>query len=206
MGRRSGTARDAASQPRNVGPVQHREGLTVSALKTEKQMGGFRWYVVQAKRGQEQIAHDRLAAQGFEVYLPVHQPKHRTLGDRPGEKPKARPFIPGYLFVAFDVTEPGWKRIYSTGGVKTLLGSSDGLNPVPHPIPNQWIEALQIRMAPAPEACTFTAGQPLLLVGRTTDFDVIFEQAVDAARVSVLLTLFGRETRQIVPLASVRER
>ena len=91
----------------------------------------LRWYCVQTMVGREQEARDRLAEQAFEVLLPLGA---RVMGNGIFIGPLFGP----YLFVRFDVTRPGWKRIGNTRGVKRLFGAE-----APTPIRDDVIEAVR---------------------------------------------------------------
>jgi len=181
----------------------------------ENQKGGFLWYVVITHVGQEKLAKYQLQRQGFEdVYLPMVPPP-ATSRTRNGVQPGPRPMIPRYLFVSVDLNKPGWRAILSTMGVHDVIMRGSGEAKRPSPIPNRFIEELQVRevnglviLPPrtkaekAKAACTYRRGDKLRYSGPTADYDLIFDEMVDGDRVAVLFNLLGRESRQIISLPS----
>lgn len=173
--------------------------------------GGFSWYLVIAKRGKETLARENLSRQGFEVYLPMHAP---TRPAREGAAPIPRPFLPGYLFVSVDLNSPGWRKVYSTFGVQTVYTTGSGDGARPRAIPNRWVEQLQERevnglvmMAPKEEAGDLgvEAGAPVHLAIGSASINALFVERVDAKRVAILVSLLGRESRQVVAIDDVEE-
>lgn len=179
----------------------------------DRQRGGFSWYLVIAKRGQERLAKQNLERQGFEVYLPMHAPPaHRGSGAL--SPPQPRPFLPGYLFVAVDLNTPGWRAIYSTFGVQRIYTTGSGDAARPRALPNRWIEQLQARerdglvcLAAKDEVrCAFKEGEPVKVRMATADLDAVFLEPVDAKRVAILISLLGRDSRQVVAKASLQSK
>jgi transcription antitermination factor NusG len=80
------------------------------------------WYVVWSEARAEKKVAERLAAGGFEVWLPTVQERHRW-SDR--WKTVTRPLFPGYLFAATGGL--GYVPLLKTPGVLTLV--KEGLKP-----------------------------------------------------------------------------
>lgn len=88
-----------------------------------------RWYVVQSKSKQEEVAFEHLKNQNYEVFLPQLTETKKLRGKMTTQ---ALPLFPSYLFVQFDVKRNKWRSIMGTRGVRSLLGlSSDNASPLP---------------------------------------------------------------------------
>ncbi|PZO07639.1 MAG: hypothetical protein DCF29_03830 [Alphaproteobacteria bacterium] len=180
----------------------------------QPKIGGYFWYLVIAKRGRERLAKENLERQGFEVYLPMHAPAMRTLSDKPGQAPAPRPFLPGYLFVAVDLDAPGWRKIYSTFGVHSIYTSGSGNAARPRALPNSWIEQLQMRevngliVMPGTDGVKskFERGAAVTYHGRSADIEAVFIEPVDVKRVAIIVSLLGRDSRQVVSVDAVAKR
>lgn len=98
-----------------------------------------KWYVVQVRYKQEQLAIDNLKAQGFVTYNPmVVEIKERKREN----KELLVPLFSGYMFVQLDCSKDKWRAVCSTKGVyKLLTASDDGCTP----LPKGFIAALQKR-------------------------------------------------------------
>jgi transcriptional antiterminator RfaH len=166
------------------------------------------WYLVIAHAGRERLARYHLAQQGYEVYLPMRAP---LTGNR---KAQPRPFLPRYLFVRVDLARPGWRSIYSTIGVRGILTTGAGEMARPKAISVELVDGIKERevdglviLAPKVEeaACPHKRGDKVHIpIGnRFGDLEAIFEERVDAQRAAILISLLGRDSRQIVPLASL---
>lgn len=160
-----------------------------------------RWYVVSTQPQKEERAREHLLRQGFDVYLPRWR-KRRSHARRIEWVPA--PLFPRYLFVDFDIEVTRWRAINSTFGVSHLV-CNDGL---PLPMPDGIVEDIRAREAasglieidPA-----FRKGQSVI-VGEGPFLDQIglFERMNDAERVTILLSLLGREVRVKVPTYAIR--
>jgi transcriptional antiterminator RfaH len=158
---------------------------------------GPAWYVVCAQAGRERTAREHLERQRYEVYLPM-----RLHLDRKGEL-VARPFFPRFMFVRLDLLAQPWRPILSTVGVRSMMMSGD------HPM---WIKAKHIDRLKAQEEggfiklCErpqmverFKEGQAVRLSGFGLDMlEATFSEPVDEARVAILVSLFGRDSRVVV--------
>lgn len=178
------------------------------ASQVSKMRGGFSWYAVVAHAGRERLAKYHLNRQGFDVYLPMRAP----LGvGRAGVAAEPRPMFPRYLFVSVDLNAPGWRSIYSTIGVASVLMTGTGETARPRPVPNALIERLQAREVDGlvvlderePETpCRHKAGDKGRIgIGRFADMDAVFIERVDKNRAALLVSLLGRDHRVVTHLA-----
>lgn len=180
----------------------------------KKEIEGHRWYLVLAKRGAERLAQQNLERQGFDAYLPMHAPGPLIPKAGKPTAPIPRPFLPGYLFVSVDLGSASWRKIFSTIGVRSIYMTGSGESARPRALPNSWIEQLQIRevngliVRPHQDQikCAYTNGQAISVRGRTADLSAVFLEPVDAKRVMILVSLFGRDSRQVVDEASIGPR
>jgi len=76
------------------------------------------WYVVMSKPRGEELAHQQLANQGFDVYLPLCA---RAVRRRDRHFTVVLPMFPRYLFVRPSHEEQGIGSIRSTVGVQQLV-------------------------------------------------------------------------------------
>jgi transcription antitermination factor NusG len=95
------------------------------------------WYVLWTRSNCEQLVNDRLAAKGFDVFLPTMNVWSR----RGGVRRLARvPMFSGYLFVHDTIDKVTYLEIVKTPGLVRLLGERwDQLDV----IPDREIEAVQ---------------------------------------------------------------
>ena len=181
------------------------------ASQVAKQRGGFSWYAVVTHAGKEKLAKYHLGRQGFETYLPMRAPMTRGLAASPSQP---RPMFPRWMFVSVDLNAPGWRSIYSTIGVSSVLTIGSGVEARPRPVENWVIERLQAReinglvVLDEPETpdrpCSHKAGDAVRIgVGRYADMDAIFEERVDKDRVALLVQLLGRAHRVVTQLAHI---
>lgn len=160
-----------------------------------------RWYVVNTQPQKEERAREHLNRQGFDVYLPRWR-KRRSHARRVEWVPA--PLFPRYLFVGFDIEITPWRAIHSTIGVSHLV-CSGGL---PLSMPSAVVEGIRDREAEGgliEIKPVFRKGQPII-VGEGAFLDQIglFERMNDDERVTILLSLLGREVRVKVPAHSIR--
>lgn len=158
---------------------------------------GYRWLCVHTIPGGEILALQSLRKLGLCTWLP----EHLSAGGR------ICPLFPRYLLVQADLGADVWRAIYRTPGVKTILGTH---HERPASLPAHALASLWRQCAangviyPAePPAKT----RPIVILPGT-----VLELAAgpfvartgvcewsERERVAILLTVFGREVRVIVP-------
>ncbi len=160
------------------------------------------WYAVYTQPRNEERAHEHLARQGFEVFLPRYL-KRRSHARRVTVAPA--PLFPRYLFVSFDASQQRWRAIRSTRGVIDLVSNGDTPVPVPEAVINE-IERRRDadgfvvlarhlglkRGMQDPDRCRAVCGR-----------EAIFEEQRDEDRVIALLSLMGREVLVQMPIRAV---
>jgi len=92
------------------------------------------WYALQTKPKHEKSVSALLDGKGYAQFLPLYQSWHRSAGRMRGV---LLPLFPGYVFCRFD----RFRRlpILTTPGVFSIVGTSNG----PEPIPNDEIAGIQ---------------------------------------------------------------
>ena len=90
---------------------------------------GTSWFLAQFKPNSHRIAERNLTQQGFQTFLPMQE---RTTQRRGKFITSLAPLFPGYLFVAFDTVQGGWRAVNSTYGISRLV--SLGKEPVAVPL------------------------------------------------------------------------
>lgn len=166
------------------------------------------WVVVACRQAQEVRARVELERQGFEVYLPMRLASIRRQGRyaNGARDLVARPFLPGYLFVRTSLALGDWRRIWSTFGVKSLLGSEERPTAV-----RDWVverireqeEGGFIKLGLVADAPAFARGERVQLHNLDLVEGLFLEQ-IDERRASILVSLLGRDSRVTVDLAKLR--
>lgn len=100
---------------------------------------GPRWYVVQSRPIQEEVAATHLERQGFPIFLPRIV---RSLGSPSRARRVLRPLFPRYLFVALDLEVDRWRPVRGTYGVSALVMDGDR----PRAVPPGLVEELRARV------------------------------------------------------------
>ena len=162
-----------------------------------------RWYVAYTRTGMERLAQGHLERQGFTTYLPRRRKERRH----------ARridsilvPLFPRYLFVAFDIEKDAWRSVNGTHGVSYLVGAGETVSAVPEGV----IEAIKTRetaegLIEIAEAPPFAPGEVVEITrGALVAQTGIFKCANDNQRVTLLLSLLGRDMEVNVPANTVR--
>ncbi len=161
-----------------------------------------RWYVVHTQPHHEGRAEMNLRRQGFSTYLPRYL-RRRSHARR--VETVARPLFPRYLFVALDMARDRWRSIHSTFGVSHIVQAGDA----PAPLPEGVVDEIRARETAEGYVALglppgVGPGSPVrLLDGLFLDCRGTLDRMVDAQRVTVLLTLLGRDVRVQVAAGSV---
>jgi transcription elongation factor/antiterminator RfaH len=162
-----------------------------------------RWYVAYTRIGMERIAQGHLENQGFTTYLPRRRRERRHA--RKVDSVLV-PFFPGYLFVAFDIEKDPWRSVNGTFGIRYLVGMGDTVSTVPDRV----IESIRARentegLIEIAEEPPFAPGEVVEITrGALAAQTAIFKCANDNQRVTLLLSLLGRETEVKLPSSAVR--
>lgn len=152
------------------------------------------WCAVSTQVNAEDKAVFHLMRQGFKVLLPKHL-KRRAHARKVEWVP--RPLFPGYLFVEIDPDISPWRAIRSTIGIFDVIRFGEK----PAPVPCQVIDEIKARqdengLVKTMQGETFRPGDPVrVMQGALGEFEALFESTDDRNRVTVLLSLLGRQVR-----------
>jgi transcriptional antiterminator NusG len=161
----------------------------------------FRWYAVNTYSGHEnKVKHNlehRVTSLGQErrvrqIVIPTEQISEVKDGQKVQTE---RRTMPGYVLVNMDLNEDSWGLVKGTPGVTGFVGAQN--KPVPlsqieiDRLLNRDVEAARPRAR-----AQFTIGESVKVVsGPLSDFSgEISEINEDAAKLKVLVSIFGRET------------
>ena len=160
----------------------------------------FRWYAVNTYSGHEnkvkQNLEHRVVSLGQErnvrqIVIPTEQVSEMKDGQKVQTE---RRTMPGYVLVNMDLNEDSWSLVKGTPGVTGFVGAQQ--KPVPLSQPE--IDRLLNReTAERPRTrAQFSIGESVKVVsGPLADFSgEISEIKEDAAKLKVLVSIFGRET------------
>lgn len=159
------------------------------------------WFVVSVPAGREaaslrRILSGRAGARVVSALLPTVEIK-TAKGERP-RKPLVR--FPGYLFLEVSGGVEGRADISAVPGVLGFLGS-------PEPQALSAAEVERYREAAAPVLPKYKPGDTVEVIAEPFAGSRAVVESLDAerGRLSILVTLFGRQTRLDLPFDAVRE-
>ncbi len=160
----------------------------------------FRWYVVNTYSGHEnkvkQNLEHRVSTMGQKRSVrQVVVPTETTSEMKDGQKITVeKRTMPGYVLVNMDLNEDSWSLVKNTPGVTGFVGASNE----PIPLTQAEVDRLLHREVAvrAPSRAQFQIGESVKVIsGPLSDFTgEIAEINEDAARLKVLVSIFGRET------------
>jgi transcriptional antiterminator RfaH len=100
------------------------------------------WYLLKSKPRQDDLAHQNLLNQDYEIYRPMAS---RSRSRRQKIIVREESLFPGYMFIHLDGINDNWGPIRNTYGVDKLVRF--GLEQLPPPIPDWVIDDLHKRKA-----------------------------------------------------------
>jgi transcription termination/antitermination protein NusG len=160
----------------------------------------FRWYAVNTYSGHEnKVKHNlehRVVSLGQQnnvrqIVIPTEQISEMKDGQKVSTE---RRTMPGYVLVNMDLNDDSWGLVKGTPGVTGFVGSQN------KPVPLSQVEIdrlLNRETAERPRTrAQFSIGESVKVVsGPLSDFSgEISEINEDAAKLKVLVSIFGRET------------
>jgi transcriptional antiterminator NusG len=160
----------------------------------------FRWYVINTYSGHEnKVKHNiehRVAtmdkqAKVRQVVVPTEQITEMQNGQRVQKEQRT---MPGYVLVNMDMTDETWALVKNTPGVTGFVGTRDKPVPLSQPEVDR---LLHRETAERPRTrAQFSIGESVKVIsGPLSDFSgEIAEINEDAAKLKVLVSIFGRET------------
>lgn len=148
------------------------------------------WHVAYTEHRQETVALAELWRRGFRAHLPLYVSRTR------GNAPRVLPLFPRYVMVAFDPRRDPWGLVGRTRGVERLLLTGSGL---PAALPHGFVESLMDAgragdgaIDPRVEMPRFVGRMVEITGGPFAGVRALCD-AEDAARVHLLLAVFGRD-------------
>ena len=163
-----------------------------------------KWFAVQTKPRQEELATMHFIRQGFAVYSPKVQKIRRHA--RRTEK-VLRPLFPGYVFLHLSSEEENWIAISSTIGAIGPVHFNEYFPTVP-----DWaIEEIKARendqgyipLQPLGETKLKSGSQVIVSLG-DKEIDGAFLNFKDEDRVVVLLNILQRQLPVVAPLSKLK--
>src|SRR5688500_11560384 len=160
----------------------------------------FRWYVINTYSGHENKVKQNLehrvqtmAQQGHvrHVVVPTEQVSERKDGQKVQVEKRT---MPGYGLVNMEMTDDAWSLVKNTPGVTVFVCSRNKPLPLSQPEVDR---LLHRETAERPRSrAQFEVGETVKVIsGRLSDFSgEIAEINDDAAKLKVLVSIFGRET------------
>jgi transcription termination/antitermination protein NusG len=160
----------------------------------------FRWYVINTYSGHEnKVKHNiehRVAtmdkqAKVRQVVVPTEQITELQNGQRIQKEQRT---MPGYVLVNMDMNDETWALVKNTPGVTGFVGTRDKPVPLSQPEVDR---LLHRETAERPRTrAQFSIGESVKVIsGPLSDFSgEIAEINEDAAKLKVLVSIFGRET------------
>ena len=161
-----------------------------------------KWYVVQAIPGLEKKVkkslEENLEAQGMsELIEQVLVPTENIAEVKQGkQKVSEKKMWPGYVLVFMTLTDDSWMYIKNTNGVLDFLGASKPIDLPPEEI-EAILQDLEDKKEGVVQKHNITIGDKVKITdGVFVNFEgIVTEVFHDKGRLSVLVAIFGRETR-----------
>jgi transcription termination/antitermination protein NusG len=160
----------------------------------------FRWYVINTYSGHENkvkhnIEHRVSTMEQQSNIRQVVVPTEQVSEMKNGQKVQSeRRTMPGYVLVNMEMNDDTWMLVKNTPGVTGFVGSRDK----PLPLSKPEVDRLMHReTAERPRTrAQFSIGESVKVIsGPLSDFSgEIAEINEDAAKLKVLVSIFGRET------------
>jgi transcriptional antiterminator NusG len=161
----------------------------------------FRWYVVNTYSGHEnKVKHNlehrvvSLNQRGAVRQIVVPTETVSEIKDNQKITVEKRT-MPGYVLVNMDLNEDSWSLVKNTPGVTGFVGASNEPVPLTQDEVNRLLHRGETEVK-RPSRAQFSIGESVKVVsGPLSDFSgEISEVNVDAQRLKVLVSIFGRET------------
>ena len=160
----------------------------------------FRWYVINTYSGHEKKVKQNLehrvsslnqSRSVRQVVVPTETVQEMKDNQKVSVEKRT---MPGYVLVNMDLSDDSWSLVKNTPGVTGFVGSSNE----PIPLTQQEVDRLLHREVAVrtPTRAQFAIGESVKVIsGPLSDFSgEISEINEDAAKLKVLVSIFGRET------------
>lgn len=161
-----------------------------------------KWYVVQAMSGQEKkvkkaIEENRESQSMLDFVEEVIVPTENVAEVKKGQqKVSEKRLWPGYILVKMILTDESWQYIKGTNGVIGFLGGEKP-NPLSDREVREILEELKDKKKEVVHKHNIEAGDRVKIIdGVFVNFTgTVIEVFYDKGRLSVMVSIFGRETR-----------
>src|SRR3954453_15943705 len=160
----------------------------------------FRWYVINTYSGHEnkvrQNLEHRIETMGQrnrvrQVLVPTEQVSELKDGQRVQVEKRT---MPGHVLVQMEMTDDAWSLVKNPPGVTGFVGSRNKPVPLSQPEVDRLLHP-QTAERPPPPPPFHVGGTGKVISGPLSDFSgEIAEINEDAAKLKVLVSIFGRET------------
>ena len=160
----------------------------------------YRWYVVNTYSGHENkvksnLEHRAASLGQKRAIRTIVVPTETVSEMKDGQKEtKEKRTMPGYVLVNMDLNEDSWQLVKGTPGVTSFVGAANEPVPLTQPEVDRLLHR-EVAQKVATKA-QFSIGEQVKVVsGPLSDFSgEISEINEDAAKLKVLVSIFGRET------------
>jgi len=159
------------------------------------------WFLAQLKPNSSKIAERNLNRQGFKTFLPMEEQTRQRNGKFVAT---FRPFFPGYIFVAFDVSQGLWHAVNSTSGITKLVSFGEKPATVPKDLVLQLLLRCDDQGKFLPIQSLAPGDQVTLTKGPFANFVAEVEKISPNQRAWVLLDVMGSKTKVSVGLDQLR--
>ena len=157
----------------------------------------MQWYVIHTKPRQEVRAHENLARQGYQTWLPLLEVEKVRRGKL---SRVTEPMFSRYLFIRLDKTQSNWSPIRSTLGVSKLVSFGN----VPAVVPDTLIEALQQTEGTHQEQLLQEGDSVQFVDGPLKGLEGILQQRDGELRALVLIELINQPQSVTARLEDLR--
>jgi transcriptional antiterminator NusG len=169
----------------------------------------YRWYVINTYSGHENkvrqnLEHRRTALKQQRAIRRIVVPTETVQEVKDNQKIEVeKRTMPAYVLVEMNMTEDSWQLVKGTPGVIGFVGAADQPIPLTAPEVDRLLKVEQTSSAPGATAAAparpvaqFNVGETVKVIsGPLSDFSgEIAEINEDAAKLKVLVSIFGRET------------
>jgi transcriptional antiterminator NusG len=160
----------------------------------------FRWYVINTYSGHENkvkanLEHRVESMNQRARFRRVVVPTEQVIETKDGQKVQTeKRVLPGYVLVNMDLNDDAWMVVKNTPGVTGFVGSRNKPVPLSKPEVDRLLHR-ETAERPRTQA-QFAIGESVKVIsGPLSDFSgEIAEINEDAAKLKVLVSIFGRET------------
>ena len=165
-------------------------------------MSNKQWYIVHTYSGFEERVAETLkqraeALDMAEAFGEVRIPKEKIVELKGGKKRETeRKFLPGYILVEMEMSDPAWHVVKNTPKVTGFVGTGKK----PTPLTQKEVDGILDQVTSAKEKpkpkYVYEKGEPVKIIdGPFSNFSGVVEEVnLDKDTLKVMVTIFGRQT------------